>query len=325
MWDIEANRLALLELWAAGSLRRRRAQAKAWDELDILPWTRRTTRRDELALVEDYRKSLEQMLDRVFPRWREDVTELQQLELDVDQRGYKELLDRRRLNSLPAALGERLNRRTALATISAHSKASPGEVHQEALENMDVTHDGLVRIRPNPGLVVKREEDRWDAQQLARGLGELILTERAFRDGTTFAGQSPVALLTVENLGAYIDLEPPPGWMVVHIPGWNTAMLHLLVERLPRTPLVHFGDLDPEGVRIVEHLRRDYPDLRWAVPPFWAEHIELRAQPCDWPLDLKLHEAPQFVQQLAADGIWLEQEAIAIDPRQRAYLEELLN
>lgn len=251
------------------------------------------------------------MLDRILPGWRDIIRELRRSDLNVDPRGYKELMDQRRAESIALNSARRLNQRTATAALGVHSKPSLREAHQAALEHTEVTHDGLIRIRPNPGLVVQRGKTRWDAQELSRCLGELILTERALRDGTTLSGELPAALLTVENLGPYIDLQLPPGWMVAHVPGWNVAMLHLFVEQLPGVPIVHFGDLDPDGVRIVEHLRRIYPDLRWAVPSFWAEHIELRAQPCEWPLELNLQDAPSLVQRLAAKGIWLGERDLA--------------
>jgi hypothetical protein len=43
-----------------------------------------------------------------------------------------------------------------------------------------------------------------------------------------------------------------------------------------------------------------------------------------WPEELDLGDAPEFVQRLARQGIWLEQEPISVDPRTPAALESML-
>ncbi|MCA9547173.1 MAG: hypothetical protein KC613_22380 [Myxococcales bacterium] len=321
MWTDEAQRLALLELWATGSLKRRQAQSDAWDELARLPWTRRTSRRDELALVETHRGDLEGLLDRVFPDWRVTADTLSGKGLPQDLHGYRALAEARRAATLPETAPQRLNLRTATAALGAHSKATLGGRLRAALGPIEVTRDGLIRARPNPGLTVHRAQTVWSAESLAACLGELALTERALRDGTHLGGALPRAVLLVENVGFYVDVVAPAGWMVAHVPGWNTATIQLLLEQLPDTPVVHFGDLDPNGVRIVAHLQALRPDLIWAVPPFWEEQIALRGQKKDWPPDLDLRDAPALVQRLATGGIWLEQEALALDPRLTGYLD----
>jgi hypothetical protein len=98
----------------------------------------------------------------------------------------------------------------------------------------------------------------------------------------------------------------------------------LLLEQLSNVPVVHSGDLDPNGVRIVAHLQLIRPDLIWAVPGFWEEQIPLRGLKKDWPAELDLDGAPPLVRRLAAEGIWLEQEPLALDPRVTVYLEDLV-
>ena len=43
-----------------------------------------------------------------------------------------------------------------------------------------------------------------------------------------------------------------------------------------------------------------------------------------WPDDLALADAPTLVRELAARGLWLEQEALAVDPPTGAALEAML-
>jgi hypothetical protein len=178
----------------------------------------------------------------------------------------------------------------------------------------------MVRLRPPSGVSFVRGDVRIDATKVAGVLGEVAVTERALLDGTLLDG--PVrAVLLVENLGPYQDLDPPDGWLVVHVPGWDTATVRLFLAQLREVPIVHFGDLDPAGVRIVRHLRQIHSDLKWAVPDFWGEYIGNRALPGEWPEDLDLDDAPALIRDLAHRNLWLEQELIAVDPRLRAALE----
>lgn len=76
MWQTFDERLCLLELLARGVLKRRRAQAAAYDALAELPWTRATGRRDEISLVEERRHELVALLERAWPAWRDALAEL---------------------------------------------------------------------------------------------------------------------------------------------------------------------------------------------------------------------------------------------------------
>ncbi len=323
LWARASSRLALAELWRTGALRRRLSQADAFDELARLPWTRRTSRRDELALDPPHRADLETLLDRAWPGWRDAVARLEALGLPVDERGWRRLGDLDRHDALPPLPG-RLNVRTATAAVAPHSKATLSEARLEGLGDVDLTRDGVVRLRPTPALRLVRGELSFSAAELATVLGEVTISERAFRDGTRLGGERPRALLLVENKGTFVDLRAPEGWLVAHVPGWDTSSVRDLLEQLPGVPVVHFGDLDPNGVRIVRHLRELCPSLRWAVPGFWAEHVPDRALPRPWPDDLDLGDAPALVRDLAARGLWLEQELLALDPRLEGALAALI-
>jgi hypothetical protein len=154
-------------------------------------------------------------------------------------------------------------------------------------------------------------------------LGEVSIPERALLDGLAFEGAIRAVLL-VENLGAWRDLSPPPGWLLAHVPGWDTATVGHLLDRIEGIPVVHFGDLDPNGVRIFLHLRRRASNLKWFLPEFWFELVDVCGLPTTWPQDLDLDFAPAPVRALAARGLWLEQERIVFDPRMVEALEAVL-
>jgi hypothetical protein len=321
-WRAPVARLALLELLVRGSLKCRRAQAAEWDLLAELPWTKRTGRRDELALVERGRGELVALLARVWPGWSEALAELTARGLPPTPDGWAALEDARRAESLPAVPG-RLNRRTAAALAAPNSKATLTARRLAALGEVAAAHDGSVRLRPPAGLIARTPRGTVDLAAVAAVLREASLPERAFDQGLSIDGEIR-AILLVENLGAFCDLPAIDGWLYAHVPGWDTATVGLLIERVKDAPVIHFGDLDPNGVRIHHHLRRRFPALRWFIPGFWTESIESKGQRCAWPSDLELGDAPALVRELAARGVWLEQEPIAVDPRTPAALDAIL-
>jgi hypothetical protein len=325
MWQTAAERVALLELLVLGSLKRRRAQETAWNTLAELPWTRRTGRRDEIGLVENRRQELVALLDRVWPMWGQGLEALVARGLPPTPEGWAELEDADRAASLPAlpALPAQLNRRTAAALVAPHSKATLTNRRLAALGDAEATHDGSVRLRPPKGLLARTPQGTVDLAAVAAALGEVSLPERALKAGLELEGQIRAALL-VENLGPFCDLPCMDGWLFAHVAGWDTATVARLFERLGDIPVVHFGDLDPNGVRIFQHLRGMRPGLQWFVPEFWQELVEEKGLPSVWPEDLNLGDAPSLVRRLVGSSLWLEQEPIAVDPRTPAALEAML-
>lgn len=314
MWDRPEHRLALMELVVSGRLRCRKAQQEAWRHLAELPWTQRTGRRDELAVVETRRHELERLLTQIWPEWPAVNAELTGAGLPVSVAGWLQLQDIERARAAKG-LPSRLNRRTATAQVGPHSKASLSAPRRQALADLDLMHDGTLRLRTPEGLRLQRGEQELDCATIAGVLGEVILTERALADGAVLTGRRPQAILLVENLGAYLDISAPPGWLVAHVPGWDTRTVRLLLQQVRDVPVAHFGDLDPNGVRIMRHLREVRADLRWVVPDFWSEYVPKVGLRAYWPRDFDLADTPLFVRQLASSGTWLEQEAIVLDPR----------
>src|SRR5690349_23508142 len=182
MWQTAAERLALLELLARGTLARRRAQAGAWDALAELSWTRRTGRRDELGLVEGRRSELVVLLERVWPSWGEALAALTARGLPPTPRGWTALQDAFRAEELPA-LPDQLNHRTAAALAAPHSKASLTELRLAALGDIAPTHDGSVRLRPPKGVIARTLRGAVDLSAVAAVLGEVSLPERAINAG----------------------------------------------------------------------------------------------------------------------------------------------
>jgi Wadjet anti plasmid transformation system JetA-like protein len=319
MWENDHDKIALLELYLTGRLPLRKRQADSWKTLAELPWTRKTRRRGELELVPEQRDKLQALLERVWHEWRLVAEGLAIRGLDVTPTGLSRLQDSLRAQAVPI-LPSRLNRRTATAAVAPHSKSTLTAVRRAALGETAVTGDGIVRLRPPRALRFARGTHESDATEISSVLGEVAVTQRALLDGTRIVGEVKAVLL-VENLGPFQDLTPPDGWLVVHVPGWDTATVRLLLVQLSNVAIVLFGDLDPTGLRIARHLREIHPDLIWMVPSFWRDYIEARGLPGKWHEELDLSNEPALVQELARRGLWLEQECIVLDPRLRSALE----
>lgn len=324
MWADEAERLALLELVATGSLRRRAGQRAALDELSRLGWVRRASRSDTVVLDARHRASVEGLLDRVWPEGRETLARLSARGLSPDPDGWRLLQDQDRRDALDLAqLPTVLNQHTAAALLGPHAKVGLTDARREALVGRRLTTDDGVRLRPSAGLALTRGEAQLELDTMRQALGEVLLPERALLAGLRLAGRLPDALLLVENLGAYVDLPEIPGWAMAHAPGWNTSAVRLLLAAAPAVPVVLFGDIDPANAEIAAHLRGCLPGLRWFAPSFAGELLDLR-KPRHWPAHLDLERAPAAVRQAAREGWWMEQEGLVLDGRLIIELDNLL-
>lgn len=311
-WD-ESEAMLLLELSHHGMVaRRRKTQARIWQDVVELGWARPTLAPETLVLVAAMGAEVAAALDANLPDWRQRLEILAAASLPVSPGHWRTARKRKRRDGVAEKeFPDQLSRRTATAQVSDHSKASFTDEDAAAFGDTQVTDDDIVRIRPDASLTLRRGGEAWSGRALARVMGEVVVTDRALRSGTLLRGH-PRMVLTVENLGPFQDLPVPDDVMVVHLPGWNTRLVRRVLASF-RGPLWHFGDLDRNGVRILNHLRQWRPDTRWVVPTFWQDHLD-RALPGDWD-DLPLPpDAPGWVRELRDSGRWLEQEVVALHP-----------
>ena len=262
------------------------------------------------------------LLDRVWPDWRTEQVELLVAGERPTPAGWSRLVDSSWADTVPD-LPHRVNRRTAAAATARGAKSSITAARIDALGEVEVTDDGVARIRPPPGLTARRGSESVELDKVVAMFDEVGVSDRALRDGLRLEGTIE-AVLFVENLGAWLDMPRPGRWMLVHVPGWNTATVRQLISTLDDVPVVHFGDLDPNGVRIQRHLREHLPGLGWLVPEWWREFVPLHAQDRDWREDLDIRDAPSLVRELAASRRWLEQERVVLDPRLPVAMRDVL-
>ena len=320
-WEDEGDRALLLELRLQGSARRRRQQEELLGQLEGLGWVTATSRSSEVELVEARSDDLEQMLDSRWPDWRSVARALVAEELLPSPQGMKEL--RRRQRVLPS-LPRRMNLKTAASAVAEHSKATLGEAHRAMLGDAEVVRDGVVLVRPHRGMELVRGELRSSAIDLAAVQGVVALTSRAMMDGLEVGGVPAGAVMTVENEAAFVDMPKPDGLMLVWVPGWNTRLAIEFLKGVSAGRRLHFGDLDPNGIRIFRHLSERLPGMQHFIPEWWRERIA-GAPPieAEWPEGLVGAEDHPLVQELAAAGRMSEQELLLLDPRLEEDLCEL--
>ena len=316
-WSCPDYPWTLLALLEHGQITRNTGNAALLDWLQAAGWVGQGTRRDLLRLVPARRAEVDARLDALWPRWREDLDALDQEGLPRDPLGLRQLRRRRLPLSRPSGP---IHRKTWMARFGAHSKARTPDTQPP--EEITLTDDDLLRLRPNQGLTLRLGDGtERDCAHWAAALGELVIPERALAGGIVLAGTAPRWVMTVENLGAYLDLPAPGVALVVHQPGWNTRLAARLIALLPPSvPWWHFGDLDPKGLAIFASLGGDTIRPQHFIPVWWQDYLETHGLTLcgGWPNTQSRDgdsKAPELVRRLRATGLWLEQEAIVLDPR----------
>lgn len=319
-WTKSELQLTLLEMRVEARTIRRKGNTELVEHFLEAGLLTRTPRRNEVEVTESGKRQVHQLIDRVWPEWEEVLARLDAGALPRTARNIEAMLRAIRRPSLHAPLPPRLNQKTYNASQGRHSKV---RYRQPSVEGVQITHDGILRMRAPEGMVLRsgpRSMRCGDMAALAGG--EILIPERALLDGLAIEGTLPSKVLTVENLAAFLDLASPPDCLTVHVPGLNSTLAIEFIRRLPTVGqslrFIHFGDLDPNGLNIYAHLRDSLAsDMTFLVPPFWEEYVEGYWQPLDgdWsgpPLPLALSLG---LHALVERGIWLEQECFLLDAR----------
>ncbi|WP_020506934.1 Wadjet anti-phage system protein JetD domain-containing protein [Lamprocystis purpurea] len=310
--DLQWTLVTLLEF---GEIRRNAANATLVDWLREAGWVGQGSRRDLFLLRPAKRAAVAVRLAEGWPDWQRDLAALAAAGLPCDAAGLRQL---RRCGVPLAALPPRLHRKTWMARFGAHSKAgTPDALPPPTLV---LTDDDLLRLRPNRGLALRfADGEVRDCDDWVRPLGELVIPQRALCDGLSLCGTLPRWVMTVENLGAYLDLPAPSQALVVHQPGWNCRLARHLIGLLPaEVSWWHFGDLDPEGLAIFAALGGELRRPRLFLPDWWSDYLDTHALPLGpgqgWP-GTESDRGAGLLALLRRRGRWLEQEAILLDPR----------
>lgn len=310
-------RMPLLELLYAGQLRRRSSISPLLHTLSGLLWV--AQEKKVFHLRQEKKEALEALLSRHWPDWRHygdrcegDFTEEK---LRVLMRARSEHL------ALSQVLtpGRVYNEKTISALAGGHSKSG------SSIPDVEAVSDYAARLRPNRGLaLVDAEGHVLDTGSLKSFMCEIHLCERNIRSGLKLGGSMPSVILVSENLAAYMDVDVGDDVAVIYGAGnaYN-AVLGAISLFPSEIPVVWFGDLDPEGVLIRQaFIKQCRQPAVPGIPPFWQDYVEGYGRPArkGWQ-KIDLSEEPAFVLELREKDVWLEQEAVAVDPRFRGWFE----
>ncbi len=108
----------------------------------------------------------------------------------------------------------------------------------------------ISRFRPNRGLEIEIDGHTMAISEMAQSLNEFSLSERGLRKVSKFKGILLSTIITVENLGSYIDLTLPSDMLAIFSPGTDIRSAVQLLKFFPVTKWIHFEDIDPEGIKI---------------------------------------------------------------------------
>jgi hypothetical protein len=332
-WANDSHRAALLQLAVNGILR---SNAQGQDlEQSLLAdgWVKQTSRRRELAVTEDGAMHVRRIMEARWPGYRADAQTLQELFGAITAQALRQLKKQVgiRDGKLPA-FPPILNKKTFAAALCGHSKVPISADMLARYPGVTLTVDQGVATRTHPGAQLRRivggVAKVINCDQLMDVMGVVQVSERAIIQGLTIEGKPPRAVLMIENVATFHDLQLPPGLMAVLVEGWNTPLAMRFLRLLPgAVPIIHFGDLDPNGFRIYVHLREQTGrPLYWFVPSLAADYIESHSMPlpteeAGWSTTGAASHGHESIRILQEKGHWLEQEAVTLDPRLQNEIE----
>lgn len=241
------SEIALIERILSTGLVR---EAKWWEFLRKrfidAGWIDLSKRKGEWHLCEKARAQVEVRLNSLWISRADDLVLLQKHGLNS--------LNPKHLDYLPALRAGTpqaptlINRRTWYSISGVGPKEK--SLVNTSVKDVVLTHDAITRFRPNLGLEMEIDGHTMAISDMAQSLNEFSLSERGLHKVSKFKGILPSTIITVENLGSYIDLILPADMLAIFSPGTDIRCAVQLMKFFPEVNWIHFGDIDPEGIQI---------------------------------------------------------------------------
>jgi hypothetical protein len=335
-WSNDHHRVALLQLAVHGAIRNTSSVQELVQSLLADGWVKQTLRMRELEVTESGATHVRRIMDARWPGFHADAQALRDLFGAINVRALRQLKKQAAIrDGTLATFPPIVNRKTFAAAVSRHSKASISDDTLARFPGVTLTVDHGLSVRTPRGARLRRNIDGAstviDCDQLMDVMGVVHVSERAIIQGLIVEGTAPRAVLTIENVATFHDLALPPDVMAILVEGWNTPVATLFLRLLPAAmPIVHFGDLDPNGFRIYAHLREQTGrPLHWFVPGLATDYIETHSMPlpaeeAGWSATLAASHGHESIRVLQEMGHWLEQEAVTLDTRLRDEIENAI-
>jgi hypothetical protein len=190
-----------------------------------------------------------------------------------------------------------------------------------------VTTDEVLRLRSfNTSFKLFRDgKVVIDADEETRIRTEVLIPQRMMLDISQVSASEGTLLVTVENLGAFVDFPVFEGVLLIYSPGQDfSAVARLINKYFDEFNWVHFPDLDPNGIKIAEQMASALgrESAIW-FPSFWEQARRksmIGSQKVKW----SAIEIPSPLCRLARNEQWVEQEVLVADQRFEKAIDELL-
>lgn len=273
-------------------------------------WIVLGTRKSEWVVPPGASDALALRLSNLLPNWENDFRFLRSIGRNPYSPTDIEALPTLRRQTTTASMMNRRNWNAAVGLGPKHkAKLSP-----QCL----LTKDWGLRFRPNNGLEGVVAGELVNFSVMASLLTECFVSERGWMNLERFSGTLPEIIVTCENLGAYVDFPSHDSLLIVYSPGADIEPATKLINFLPDALWIHFGDIDPEGVKIATNIARETNrNLKFFIPSFASEFLPGR--PVETPWD-SIPENPIFVE-LKKKQKRIFQEVFMLDDR---LLEEVV-
>jgi len=264
----------LARLLETGTIRAGRKNAALIHRFETARWVMLGSRKEEWVLRSGKAPDLENRLSILLPTWRADFELLRSIGRDHFDVSDIAALPMLRRNTNPS--GRMVNRRNWNATVG------QGPKHKAKIPSQCLlTKDWVLRFRPNKGLEGINDRGKINLAEMAAEWTECVIPERAWVGFKAFYGVLPRAVITCENLGAYIDLPASESTLVIYSPGADTEAAVALLKMFPAAMWMHFGDLDPEGIDIAKRIAGEVGRDMNLLIPFFAEDYLDAAKPVE--------------------------------------------
>jgi len=277
-------------------------------------WIEPTGRKEEWRVRDVAISKIEARMDELFPFWRQEFQFLRSHGLNpFDPRSIESLGMLRKQKVIVGMINRR--------NWNAATGLGPKHTSQERPSAI-LTKDWVMRFKPNNelcGIFGGNEINLW---RLSETLSECVIPERLWLKFERFVGVLPNLIVTCENLGAYVDLPMPDGVMAVYAPGADIEATAELLKHFSETKWIHFGDVDPDGLKIAENLAREVNrQLTVFVPSFADEYLPGRPVKTPW------EEVPdtKIFRELKRERTRLFQEVFMLDARLNSEIAEILS
>ncbi|OOV87029.1 hypothetical protein [Oceanospirillum linum] len=330
-WQSQILRDAAIGLFKTERIRRDVYTGPLISELLELEWLSQVDNEDVYTLTPKGRHQYPKLLDQNLPQWQELALSGMNMQ-DEERDAFMRRLEFIRANTrfdLPVWI----NRKSFNTLYGGDEKTQVSDDLQALLPKYRISEDAMLRIRGTTDMHLMRKMLKpIRLGPILQMMSHAAIPERDVMELTEVDGEQPYMVMTVENLSVFADMDIPDHLMLIWAPLNYPDLAIKVLKMIPQyVPHIHFGDLDPSGLALAEHIAGETGrPVRRFLPEFWQEYMNEYAQPCVdgsakgscWQLAISSNA---LIRKLMLRKEWMPQSVILLDPRLRHELLSLMN